>query len=134
MASSASERKILQAAADLYLALGVLNVSRRDIVEQSGLSARTVNSVAHTRSEFLRMVVQQLPYSPVTEKIAQEFDNPNSPALELLMTASRDIWGDPASAWDPRELQALAGAQFDEKMVEILAERIQHRWNASRRC
>lgn len=132
MASSASERKILQAAADLYLALGVLNVSRRDIVEQSGLSARTVNSVAHTRSEFLRMVVQQLPYSPVTEKIAQEFDNPNSPALELLMTASRDIWGDPASAWDPRELQALAGAQFDEKMVEILAERIQHRWNASR--
>jgi RimJ/RimL family protein N-acetyltransferase len=132
MASSASERKILQAAADLYLALGVLNVSRRDIVEQSGLGARTVNSVAHTRSEFLRLVVQQLPYSPVTEKFAKEFDNPNSPALELLMTASRDIWGDPASAWDPRELEALAGAQFDEKMVEILAERIQHRWNASR--
>ena len=98
MASSASERKILQAAADLYLELGVLNVSRRDIVERSGLSARTVNSVAHTRSEFLRLVVQQLPYSPVTEKIAQEFDNPPSPALELLMTASRDIWGDPASA------------------------------------
>lgn len=132
MASSASERKILQAAADLYLALGVLNVSRRDIVERSGLSARTVNSVAHTRSEFLRLVVQQLPYSPVTEKIAQEFDNPHSPALQLLMTASRDIWGDPASAWDPRELAALAGAPFDEKMVEILAERIQHRWDASR--
>lgn len=133
MASSASERKIMQAAADLYLALGVLNVSFRDIVEKSGLSARTVSSVAKTRSDFLRLVVQQLPYSPVTEKIAEEFDNPDSPALQLLMSASRDIWGDPASAWDPRELEALAGAQFDQAMVKILSERIQHRWEASRK-
>ncbi len=132
MASSSSERKILQAAAELYLALGVLNVSRRDIVEKSGLSARTVTSLARTRSEFLRLVVAKLPYAPVTETFASEFDNPDSPALQLLMSASRDIWGDPASAWDPRELEALAGAPFDQQLSEVLTERIRHRWEASR--
>lgn len=132
MASKASRDKVVQTAANLYLTLGVLNVSRRDIVESSGLTARTVYSVAKTHSEFLRLVIEQLPYSPVTEMIAEQFQREDSPALELLMSASRDIWGDPASAWDPRELEGLAGASFDEKMLEVLSARLQHRWDASR--
>lgn len=131
MASPASERKVVQAAADLYRTMGVLNVSRRDIVAASGLSARTVNSIAHTRSEFLRLVVAQLPFAPITKVLGGVGAPAGANALQLLMTASRDVWGDPASAWDPRELEALAGAQFDEKMLEMLSSRIKHRWNAS---
>lgn len=131
MVADLTRQKILRAASDLYTTLGVLNVSRREIAKASGYAAGTVTSVAKNRSEFLRLVISSMPYSTVTKSLDVNLDSSENHALHLLLTASRDVWGDPASAWDSVELCALAGAPFDEGLREILAKRIEYRWNKS---
>lgn len=131
MVADLTRQKILRAASDLYTTLGVLNVSRREIAKASGYAAGTVTSVAKNRSEFLRLVISSMPYSTVTKSLDVNLDSSENHALHLLLTASRDVWGDPASAWDSVELCALAGAPFDERLREILAKRIEYRWNKS---
>jgi len=127
-----TRQKIIQAATDLYSTLGVLNISRREIAKSSGYAAGTVTAVAKNRSEFLRLILAAMPYSTVTRSLDVNLDASENHALQLLLAASRDIWGDPASAWDPIELSALAGAPFDEALGKILAERIEYRWEKSR--
>jgi GNAT superfamily N-acetyltransferase len=131
MVADSTRQKILRAATDLYTTLGVLNISRREIAKTSGYAAGTVTSVAKNRSEFLRQVISAMPYSTVTKSLDVNLDSSENHALHLLLTASRDVWGDPASAWDSVELSALAGAPFDEGLREILAKRIEYRWNKS---
>jgi RimJ/RimL family protein N-acetyltransferase len=130
--ADSTRQKILRAATDLYVTLGVLNISRREIAETSGYSAGTVTSVAKNRSEFLRLVISSLPYSSVTKSFDVNLDSSENHAVHLLLSASRDVWGDTASAWDSIELAALAGAPFDPELREVLAKRIEHRWMKSR--
>jgi GNAT superfamily N-acetyltransferase len=130
--ADSTRQKILRAATDLYTTLGVLNISRREIAKTSGYAAGTVTSVAKNRSEFLRLVISAMPYSSVTKSLDVNLDSSENHALHLLLAASRDIWGDPASAWDSVELSALAGAPYDEGLREILAKRIEYRWKKSR--
>jgi len=130
--ADSTRQKILIAARDLYSTLGVLNISRREISKNSGYAAGTVTAVARNRSEFLKLVIAAMPYSSVTKSLDVNLDANENHALQLLLSASRDIWGDPASAWDPIELSALAGAPFDEGLREILAQRIEYRWEKSR--
>jgi len=130
--ADSTRQKILRAATDLYTTLGVLNISRREIAKTSGYTAGTVTSIAKNRSEFLRLVISALPYSSVTKSLDVNLDSSENHALHLLLAASRDIWGDPASAWDSLELSALAGAPFDEGLRDILAKRIEYRWKKSR--
>ena len=132
MVVDSTRQKIIQAATDLYSTLGVLNISRREIAKSSGYAAGTVTAVAKNRSEFLRLILAAMPYSTVTRSLDVNLDASENHALQLLLAASRDIWGDPASAWDPIELSALAGAPFDEALGKILAERIEYRWEKSR--
>ena len=132
MVADSTRKKILNAAQDLYSTLGVLNISRREISKSSGYPAGTVTAVARNRSEFLKLVISAMPYSSVTESLNVDLDANENHGLQLLLSASRDIWGDPASAWDPIELSALAGASFDEGLREILAQRIEYRWEKSR--
>lgn len=132
MVSDSTRKKILIAAQDLYSTLGVLNISRREISKSSGYPVGTVTAVARNRSEFLKLVMSTMPYSSVTESLDVNLDANENHGLQLLLSASRDIWGDPASAWDPIELSALAGASFDEGLREILARRIEYRWEKSR--
>lgn len=131
MVADSTRLKILHAATDLYKTLGVLNISRREIAKSSGFTAGTVTSVAKNRSEFLRLVIESMPYSTVTKSLDVNLDSSENHALHLLLSASRDIWGDPASAWDPLELAALAGAPYDENLQKILAQRIEYRWEKS---
>ncbi len=131
MVADSTRQKILRVATDLYTTLGVLNISRREIASTSGYTAGTVTSVAKNRSEFLRLVISAMPYSSVTKSLDVNLDSSENHALHLLLSASRDVWGDPASAWDSLELSALAGASFDEGLREILAKRIEHRWEKS---
>jgi RimJ/RimL family protein N-acetyltransferase len=130
--ADSTRQKIIRAATDLYTTLGVLNISRREIAKSSGYAAGTVTSVAKNRSEFLRLVIAAMPYSSVTKSLDVNLDSSENHALHLLLSASRDIWGDPASAWDPVELSALAGAPFDDGLRGILAQRIEYRWEKSR--
>jgi AcrR family transcriptional regulator len=130
--ADSTRQKIVQAATDQYSTLGVLNISRREIAKSSGYAAGTVTAVAKNRSEFLRLILAAMPYSTVTRSLDVNLDASENHALQLLLAASRDIWGDPASAWDPIELSALAGAPFDEALGKILAERIEYRWEKSR--
>ncbi len=131
MVADSTRQKIIRAASDLYTTLGVLNISRREIAKTSGYTAGTVTSVAKNRSEFLRLVLSSMPYSTVTKSLDVNLDSSENHALHLLLSASRDVWGDPASAWDSIELSALAGAPFDEGLREILAKRIEYRWKKS---
>jgi GNAT superfamily N-acetyltransferase len=130
--ADSTRQKILRAATDLYTTLGVLNISRREIAKTSGYAAGTVTSIAKNRSEFLRLVISAMPYSSVTKSLDVNLDSSENHALHLLLAASRDIWGDPASAWDSLELSALAGAPFDEGLRDILVKRIEYRWKKSR--
>ena len=132
MVADSTRQKVIRAATDLYTTFGVLNISRREIAKSSGFTAGTVTSVAKNRSEFLKLVIAALPYSSVTTSLDVDLDSSENHALHLLLAASRDIWGDPASAWDPTELSALAGSTFDEGLREVLAQRIEHRWKKSR--
>ena len=132
MVADSTRQKILRAATDLYTTLGVLNISRREIAKTSGYAAGTVTSIAKNRSEFLRLVISAMPYSSVTKSLDVNLDSSENHALHLLLAASRDIWGDPASAWDSLELSALAGAPFDEGLRDILVKRIEYRWKKSR--
>jgi RimJ/RimL family protein N-acetyltransferase len=130
--AESTRQKIIRAASDLYSTIGVLNISRREIAKSSGYTAGTVTAVAKNRSEFLRLVIAAMPYSSVTKSLDVKLDSSENHALHLLLAASRDIWGDPASAWDPVELSAMAGASYDEGLREILAQRIEYRWEKSR--
>ncbi len=132
MVADSTRQKIIRAATDLYATLGVLNISRREIAKSSGYAAGTVTAVAKNRSEFLRLVIAAMPHSSVTKSLDVNLDASENHALHLLLAASRDIWGDPARAWDPIELSALAGAPFDDGLRDILAQRIEYRWEKSR--
>ena len=53
------------------------------------------------------------------------------PAIQALLRAARDVLGDPATAWDPLELQALVVAPYDEPLRQVVVQRLNERWEAA---
>ena len=39
--------------------------------------------------------------------------------------------GDPATAWDPLELQAIVVAPYDEPLRQVVVQRLNERWDAA---
>jgi RimJ/RimL family protein N-acetyltransferase len=79
----------------------------------------------------LRALVAAMPFPPVAEQIAEQAARPTEPAVQALLRAARDVLGDPGAAWDPRELQAIAVAPYDEALRAVVAERLAERWEAA---
>lgn len=85
----------------------------------------------HALIKPLREIVQELPFPPVSARLADQAEHPQEPALQALLRAAREVLGDPGAAWDPRELQALLLAPDDEDLREVVAARLDLRWHAA---
>ncbi len=124
-------QRVLTAAAEVYADRSIANAGRRDIAKAADLPLRTVTAVGRHRVDLLRQVVEQLPFPPVAEHVRAQAAHPAEPALEALLRAARDVLGDPAAAWDPLELQAIVAAGYDEEIREVVAARLNERWDAA---
>ncbi len=80
MVADLTRQKIVRAATDLYSTFGVLNISRREIAKSSGYAAGTVTAVAKNRSEFIRLVLAQMPYASVTKSRDVDRDASENPS------------------------------------------------------
>lgn len=125
--------RIISAAAELFAAYGVANVSRHDIARAAGVNLRSVSAVGEHRSDLLREVVERLPDAPVAEAVRRQADDPSgASAMATLLAAAQQALGDPTTAWDPRELQAITAAPYDEALRALVGSRIERRWSAVR--
>lgn len=122
---------ILAAAAAVFRARGVAIASRHDVARAADVPLRTVTAVGPHRTDLLRLVVAEAPFPPVAELIRAQADAPVQPVLHALLTAARRILGDPAAAWDPVELQAIVHAPYDPALAEVVATRLNARWDAA---
>lgn len=130
---SEKAERIISAAADLFAAYGVVNVSRHDIARAADVTLRSVSTVGEHRSDLLREVVERLPDAPVAEAMRRQADDPSgASAMATLLAAAQQALGDPTTAWDPRELQAITAAPYDEALRALIGSRIERRWSAVR--
>lgn len=124
--------RIIAAAAELFAQFGVVNVSRHDIAKSAEVNLRSVSAVGEHRSDLLREVVERLPDAPVADAMRKQADDPTTPAMAALLSAAQQALGDPTAAWDPRELQALTAAPYDEPLRALVGARVERRWSAVR--
>lgn len=129
---AARRERIVAAAAELFAEHGAINTSRHDIANGADVSLRSVNAVGEHRVDLLREVLERLPEPPVAESMRRQADDPDSPAMATLLEAARDVLGDPTRAWDPRELQAMTAAPYDEPLRALVGARLERRWQAAR--
>lgn len=123
--------RIIAAAAELFEQFGVVNVSRHDVARAADVNLRSVSAVGDHRSDLLREVVERLPNAPVAEAMRHQAEDPSSAsAAAALLAAAQQALGDPTSAWDPRELQALITAVYDEPLRALIGARLERRWSA----
>ena len=123
--------RIIAAAAELFAQFGVVNVSRHDVARAADLNLRSVSAVGEHRSDLLREVVERLPSAPVAEAMRQQAEDPTpASAAAALLAAAQQALGDPTSAWDPRELQALITAAYDDPLRALVGARLERRWSA----
>lgn len=118
---------IIDAAARLLAAEGIARVGVRDVAKALGVSARTVRQGAASRSDLLRLVLEQLPLPPIPQSLRRRTQRPSEPAMAALLAAARQTLGSPAAAWDTREIQAIALARYDEGLAEVVRERLRMR-------
>lgn len=132
MTSEREQRRerIIAAAAQLFAQLGVVNVSRHDIATAADVNLRSVTAVGEHRSDLLREVVERLPDAPVAGAMRRQADDPTASAMATLLAAAQQVLGDPTTAWDPRELQALTAAPYDEALRALVGARVERRWVA----
>ena len=124
-------RRVLDAAAQVYAAHSIANAGKREIARLAGTSVRAVSEVGTHRIDLLRQVVADLPFPPVARRMADQAQEPEEPASQALLAAAREVLGDPATAWDPLELQALAVAPYDDATREVVRARLEQRWDAA---
>lgn len=122
--------QIIAAAAELFAQHGVVNVSRHDIAKSADVNLRSVSAVGEHRSDLLREVVERLPDAPVADAMRKQADDPTASAVAALLAAAQQVLGDPTAAWDPRELQALTAAPYDEPLRALVGARVERRWTA----
>ncbi|MSV75358.1 MAG: hypothetical protein F2874_07585, partial [Actinobacteria bacterium] len=119
--------RILAAAAELLAERGIARIGRREVATATDLPARTVSEIGPTRSDLLRVVVESLPFPPISEALQQQAQQPSVPAMQALLTAAREVLGSPAAAWDTREIQALALARYDPALGAVVQHRLDQR-------
>lgn len=119
--------RILAAAAELLAERGIASIGRREVATATDLPARTVSEIGPTRSDLLRVVVESLPFPPISEALQQQAQQPSVPAMQALLTAAREVLGSPAAAWDTREIQALALARYDPALGAVVQHRLDQR-------
>lgn len=119
--------RLLAVASELLAARGIARIGRREVATAADLPARAVSEVALTRSDLLRVVVESLPFPPVSEALQQQAQQPSVPAMQALLTAAREVLGSPAAAWDTREIQALALARYDPELGAVVQHRLDQR-------
>ena len=124
--------RIIAAAADLFIQFGVVNVSRHDIADAADVHLRSVTSIGEHRSDLLREVIERLPDPPVADAMRNQADDPTTTAMAALLSAAQQALGDPTTAWDPRELQALTAAPYDPALRALVGARVERRWSAVR--
>lgn len=125
--------RVVDAAARVYGERGAISAGRRDVAKEAELPLRTVSAVGRHRGDLLRLVVDGLPFPPIAEQLRAQADSPVEPALQALLRAARDVLGDPATAWDPIELQAIVAARYDAQLKEVVEARLDARWDAVQR-
>ena len=119
--------RILAAAAELLAEHGIARIGRREVATATDLPARAVSEIGPTRSDLLRVVVESLPFPPISEALQQQAQQPSVPAMQALLTAAREVLGSPAAAWDTREIQALALARYDPALGAVVQHRLDQR-------
>lgn len=124
--------RIITAAAELFAQFGVVNVSRHDIAKAVDVNLRSVSAVGEHRTDLLREVVERLPEAPVADAMRKQAEDPTASAMVTLLSAAQQALGDPTSAWDARELQALTAAPFDEALRALVGARVERRWASVR--
>lgn len=127
----ARRERIVQAAAQLFAANGVVSTGRRDIAKQAEVPLRSVGAIGEHRIDLLREVVATLPTPPVAEAIRKQVSTPDSSPVATLFSAAQQVLGDPASAWSPTELQALTCAPYDPALRALVGARLEQRWQAA---
>jgi L-amino acid N-acyltransferase YncA/AcrR family transcriptional regulator len=123
--------RILAAAAAAFAEDGVARSGKRAVADRAGVAPRDVTDVGAHRIDLLRQVVEELPFPPVAEHLRDQARHPVEPAVQALLRAAREVLGDPATAWDPVELQALAVAPFDPATADVMRARLAQRWDAA---
>lgn len=124
-------QRVLDAAAAVYAEHSIANAGKREIAKAAEVPVRSVSEVGEHRIDLLRAVVEQLPFPPVAETIRHQAAEPVEPAIQALLRAARDVLGDPATAWDPLELQALVIAPYDEPTRQVVVKRLNERFEAA---
>ena len=119
--------RILAAAAELLAEHGIARIGLREVATATDLPARAVSEIGPTRSDLLRVVVESLPFPPISEALQQQAQQPSVPAMQALLTAAREVLGSPAAAWDTREIQALALARYDPALGAVVQHRLDQR-------
>ena len=117
----------MAAAAELLAERGIASIGRREVATATDLPARAVFEIGPTRSDLLRVVVESLPFPPISEALQQQAQQPSVPAMQALLTAAREVLGSPAAAWDTREIQALALARYDPALGAVVQHRLDQR-------
>ena len=129
--ADARRERVLDAAARVYGERSIARAGRRDVAKAADVSSRAVSEVGQTRVDLLREVVADLPFPPTARLIAEQAHRPVEPALQTLLRAARQVLGDPAAAWDPLELQAIAIAPYDDALRSVTGARLDLRWSAA---
>lgn len=124
-------QRVLDAAAVVYSELSIANAGKREIAKVADVPLRAVSEVGEHRIDLLRAVVERLPFPPVAETLRHQAAEPVEPAIQALLRAARDVLGDPATAWDPLELQAIVIAPYDEPIRQVVVQRLNERWEAA---
>ncbi len=130
-ADQEKRQRVLDAAAAVYAEHSIANAGKREIAKAAEVPLRSVSEIGQHRVDLLRAVVQQLPFPPVAETLRHQAATPVEPAIQALLRAARDVLGDPATAWDPIELQALVVAPYDEPLRQVVVQRLNERWEAA---
>ena len=84
-----------------------------------------------TDGDSLADVVAALPFPPTSQRLQDQAESPTATPTSAILAAARDAFGAPASVWDERELQALALAPFDERLADVMRQRVALRWDAA---
>jgi RimJ/RimL family protein N-acetyltransferase/AcrR family transcriptional regulator len=124
-------QRVVEAAAEVFADRSIAKAGRREVAKVAEVPLRSVSEVGEHRIDLLRAVVERLPFPPVAETIRHQAAEPVEPAIQALLRAARDVLGDPATAWDPVELQALVVAPYDEPIRQVVVQRLNERFEAA---
>lgn len=119
-------KRILDAAADLLREEGIGRVGTAALARAVEVRRRTVTALARDRVGVLRLVVEHLPFPPTAEQFRRRATV--DPPTAAILGASATLIANPASGWDPIEVQALALAPYDADLRQVLRNRLAERW------